>query len=161
MRYLEIKQISEVSQILTQMEEENPEMTFILEPYSCKASKKEKKKNDNNSSKANLAHTLNLTFTDYSFSDDKLDEFCDISNANCKKEVLDFFEMSKIDSATEAVNGIFAVIDRAIDLKKSEIYSYDQRDGPFEECRWFFCFLFYNKKMKRILLFAGMLNKNM
>ncbi|KAM0673203.1 RNA polymerase III-inhibiting protein maf1 [Gurleya vavrai] len=157
MRYLQIKQISEASHILSQLEDENPNFSFILDTYSCKTTKKQKKEYDETKETliSHLLSTLNLSFVDYKFSND---EFNFKSLNECKKEALDFFNILSNDIGKSIVDSVFAVINSTVDLKRSEIFCYEKREGPFEKSVWFFCFLFYGKKEKRIILFVGMLN---
>lgn len=154
MRYLYLKQITETNQILSQIEEEVL-IKFLLDPYSCKSSKKEKKSHPILNTFSLLSSVLELSFPDYNFKDeDKSDNFKSIKMDDCKKEITStFHSISK-----EIIDSVFNVIDKSIDVKNSEIYAYDSRSGPFEDFGWFFCYFFYNKKKKRIILFCGMLD---
>lgn len=160
MRYLQLSHMSTASTLLNQLESDNPNLSFILEPYSCKSTKKQKKKNvTNNFHTQNLINTLDLSFIDYTFNiQHSTKAFQKTETNECKKLITNFFTFMQIMRACDVVDSLFSVIDKTVDIKNVEIYSYDKRQGPFEESVWFFCFLFYNKKSRRIVLFSGMLN---
>lgn len=159
MRFLQLKQIEEASQILTQLENEKPGLAFILEPYSCKSSKKQKKRYTAKSKDDYIINTLDLSFADYSFERNKPEDFRKIELMNSKVLVNEFMTVTNIGVSDGTTDLLFDIIDKAIDIKNTEISCYDLRDGPFEDCALFFCQIFYNKKKKRVILFSGMIEK--
>ncbi|KAM0684802.1 RNA polymerase III-inhibiting protein maf1, partial [Conglomerata obtusa] len=103
---------------------------------------------------SHLISTLNLSFSDYNFVNAN---FNYISLGDCKKEALDFFNVVNSEIGGSIVESLFIVIQNTVDIKNCDVFCYENREGPFEDCVWFFCFLFYGKKEKRIVLFVGML----
>ncbi|XP_043499381.1 repressor of RNA polymerase III transcription MAF1 homolog [Polistes fuscatus] len=107
-----------------------------------------------------LIATLNSAFhPDYDFSDAKSHEF--------SKEPSLQWVMNAVDSNLSATTGdhyrslrtaLWGAIDDEISLNECDIYSYnpDFASDPFGEygCLWSFNYFFYNKKMKRIVIFT-------
>ncbi|KAM0678457.1 hypothetical protein BDAP_000856 [Binucleata daphniae] len=159
MRYLYIKEISEASHFLSQLENETPNLSFVLETFSCKSTKKQKKEiimDDKINSY--LIATLNLSYNDYKFINANFKFY---SVDECKKETLGFFNVINHKIASDANDLIFKVIDKTLNLKAGECYFFENREGPFENAVRFFCYLFYGKKKKRIVLFAGKMQNDL
>lgn len=159
MRFLQLKQIDQASQILTQFENEKPGLSFILEPYSCKTSKKQRKQYDcSNKENYIINNTLDLSFGDYTFESSKTN-YMMVEKTRAKKIINEFMTITNIEMADENTDILINIIDKAVEAKCTQIYSYEMRDGPFEECALFFCLIFYSKKKKRVILFSGMQKK--
>lgn len=159
MRYLHVKEVSEASHFLAQVENETQNLSFVLETFSCKTTKKQKKEFiSDNIVNYYLVSTLNLSYNDYKFINT---DFKFYSVDECKKETLGFFNVINQKIANNAVDLIFRVIDKTINLKSGQCYAFESREGPFENSAWFFCYLFYGKKKKRIVLFTGKMQNNL
>lgn len=105
-----------------------------------------------------LISTLNASFPDYDFSDIKPDQFIRYSSLS---KVVKTINQTLISSGgQEVVNsvGFWDALNFIIDLEDSEIYSYvpDMGTDPLAEegCIWSFNYLFFNRKLKRIVLFT-------
>jgi len=106
-----------------------------------------------------LISTLNAAFPDYDFSDAKADEFT-------KEPSLQFVTSNVDNLLSVAASSLYSKIhdklwvtlNQEINLTDCDIYSYnpDLMSDPFGEdgSLWSFNYFFYNKKMKRIVLFT-------
>lgn len=161
MKYLEVPQILKTSQILKNFEETNTKVSFQLETYKCKFTRKEKQLFDYKDMLTYLKNSLGLSFPNYDFSKLSREDFRKTSISTFKEDVS--FRIGNVlgifSEVDIFVNSLCKVFDLAIDLERSEIYMLGRRWGPFEGCAWFFCYLFYNKRRKRVLLFAAQLKK--
>eukprot|EP00096_Caligus_rogercresseyi_P003597 TRINITY_DN1685_c0_g1_i11.p1 TRINITY_DN1685_c0_g1~~TRINITY_DN1685_c0_g1_i11.p1 ORF type:complete len:240 (-),score=71.83 TRINITY_DN1685_c0_g1_i11:972-1691(-) len=112
-----------------------------------------------------LISTLNVSFPDYDFSDARSSEF--------SKEPSLQYVMNNVDSllsvtATEQYSKVheklWVTLNEEICLPECDIYSYnpDLASDPFGEegCLWSFNYFFYNRKMKRIVLFVCRASSN-
>ena len=104
---------------------------------------------------------LNASFhPDYDFSNAKSDEFSKEPSINWVKNAVDSnFLSSAAHTAYTGIRGqLWTAIDEEIELSNCDIYSYnpDHNSDPFGEegCLWSFNYLFYNRKLKRILFFS-------
>jgi len=107
-----------------------------------------------------LISTLNASFNpDYDFSESKSDEFSKEPSAEWVLNVVD----SQLQTTAKDVFGclkqnLWAAIDEEIMLRECDVYSYnpDLSSDPFGEegSIWSFNYFFYNKKLKRIVLFT-------
>lgn len=106
-----------------------------------------------------LIATLNAAFPDYDFMDVKSDDF---SKEPSRQWVANAIDSNLIATAGEHYKALcpslWSAIDDEISLKDCDIYSYnpDLASDPFGEdgCLWSFNYFFYNKKLKRIVLFT-------
>lgn len=57
---------------------------------------------------------------------------------------------------TEFVNSLLGVVDGAVGTSDAVIVRLDRKIGPYEECIWYECVMFYSKKRKRVVLFSVM-----
>jgi len=106
-----------------------------------------------------LISTLNAAFPDYSFSDTKAEEFT-------KEPSLQFVSQNVDNLLSVAARAQYAKIhdklwvslNEEINLLECDIYSYnpDLTSDPFGEdgSLWSFNYFFFNKKLKRIVLFT-------
>ncbi|WUR02774.1 repressor of RNA polymerase III transcription MAF1-like protein [Vairimorpha necatrix] len=133
MKYLQISQILKTNEIFKSIQEKHPSFTIDLEVFSCKSSKNDKIFNTLPKPFRYLVQTLALAYPDYDFENEN---------------ALSFTLMPYQD----VVNELILIIDKTVRLDKCEIFSYKNRSGPFENCKWYFCFFFYCKNEKRILM---------
>ncbi|KAH3765377.1 repressor of RNA polymerase III transcription MAF1 [Pelomyxa schiedti] len=106
----------------------------------------------------NLLSTLNATFPDYDFSDERPEAFT--------RETMPHEAINNINASLASVPDylpvvgpkLWSVIDREVSLSHCEIYTYhpDEDSGPFSEpgTLWSFNYFFFNKSLKRILFFC-------
>jgi len=106
-----------------------------------------------------LISTLNAAFPDYDFSDAKADEFT-------KEPSLQFVTSNVDNLMSVAASSLFSnihdklwiTLNQEINLVDCDIYSYnpDLASDPFGEdgSLWSFNYFFFNKKLKRIVLFT-------
>jgi len=113
-----------------------------------------------------LILALNHIYPDYDFSQLRAHHFRKEADLGGAEQLLEarLCEAAKTWDATPGygdgrlLDTLWAAIDEAVDLKASDVYSY-QSDGetdPFGEAVnvWSFNFFFYNRKLKRILYLA-------
>jgi len=105
-----------------------------------------------------LISTLNASFPDYDFSDIKPDQFIKHSLLN---KVIKTINQTLISAGgQDVVNsvGLWDALNFIIELEDSEIYSYvpDMGTDPLAEegSIWSFNYFFFNRKLKRIILFT-------
>jgi len=104
-----------------------------------------------------LVATLNAAFSDYDFSNVKLEEFRKESNRYLVSNSINTPLQSTLPNYTSIEDHLWATLDREITLRDCEIYSFfpDPDSDPFYEdgSIWSFNYFFYNKKMKRVVFF--------
>jgi len=106
----------------------------------------------------NMVALLNLSYTDYDFSQTRSESFARVSAQDCMRSVDDKFTAT-ISDYSKVREQIWKVIDEEIRLNECHIYRYIPGytgGDPFTEdgCIWSFNYLVYNKSLKRILFFA-------
>ncbi|EJW03875.1 hypothetical protein EDEG_01828 [Edhazardia aedis USNM 41457] len=82
-----------------------------------------------------------------------------VSFKDVKCAILNFLVVMKIPDSSNLTNGILRVINNAIRIHRSQIYEFTLKTGPFENTSTFFCYLFYNKVLRRIVIFSSVKNK--
>ena len=165
MKYLQTPQLLQTTQLLKNIEESAEKLSFTLEMYKAVFNKKEKKLFINNFTNFEgilLRKSLESTFQDYDFEFLKSSDFVNSSLKNTKEEIN--FRLGSVlnnivgfDKQKESffTDSLFKVFNNLINVERCKIFSVDLKFGPFGRADWFFCFLFYNKKMKRILIFSA------
>lgn len=108
-----------------------------------------------------LIATLNASFgPDYEFSKAKAEEFSREPSYVWVMNAIDanFLSSPAHQSYSALKPQLWQAIDKAIAMSECEIYSYnpDLTSDPYSEdgCLWSFNYIFYNKKMKRVLFFT-------
>ncbi|KAF7683795.1 hypothetical protein TCON_0993 [Astathelohania contejeani] len=158
MRYLQLSPILETNTLLQSIEEKDNGFFTLLEVYSCKYTKKQKKETPNYKSTLSfLTNTLDLCFSEYKFSNLEMKHFQVVDEKEVKLEISTSLVGRYMDGY-EVGGFIMDVIIRVVG-KDSIIYRFNERCGPFENCLWFHCYLFYSKKRKRVLILVIGLNK--
>lgn len=106
-----------------------------------------------------LISTLNAAFPDYDFATAKSDEFTKEPNLQFVTNNID--NLLSISATTEygkIHDKLWLTLNSEIDLMECDIYSYnpDLVSDPFGEdgSIWSFNYFFFNKKLKRIVLFT-------
>lgn len=54
------------------------------------------------------------------------------------------------------ISELAGVVDAAVDIPVCEIFKLDRKMGPYTECIWYDCIVFYNRKKKRAVLLSVM-----
>jgi hypothetical protein len=154
MRYLELNYISKTNNLFKKLKEINPLLNIEVEAYSCKASKKQKNEARTEKPLRYLTSCLQLCFPDYDFCEESWESFRKKSVEDVQNEITYSITTTykNSDDVREFVDFLTLVLDRSITLKGCDIYSYEARTGPFEEYSWYFCFLLFNKKRRRVII---------
>jgi len=104
-----------------------------------------------------LVATLNASFSDYDFSNVKLEEFRNESNRYLIANAINTPLQSSLPNYSTIEDHLWATLDREITIRDCEIYSFlpDPDSDPFYEDGyiWSFNYFFYNRKMKRVVFF--------
>ena len=106
-----------------------------------------------------LIQTLNAAFPDYDFSDAKSGEFSKEPNLSYVTNNIDgLLSMTATSTYSKTHEKLWVTLDQEIKLSDCDIYSYnpDLTSDPFGEdgCLWSFNYFFYNRKLKRVVLFT-------
>lgn len=106
-----------------------------------------------------LISTLNAAFPDYDFSDAKADEFTkEPSLQFVSNNVDNLLSVSGTNQYSKIHDKLWVTLNQEISLEECDIYSYnpDLTSDPFGEdgSIWSFNYFFFNKKLKRIVLFT-------
>jgi hypothetical protein len=107
----------------------------------------------------NLNQTLNTAFYDYDFSYRTASSFLYYPNFEQVKEIVDKHLSATVDSYSNKLHiNLWGAIEEEICPSKCNIYSYitSNESDPFNEdgVMWSLNFLFFNKTLRRILLFS-------
>ncbi|EQB60281.1 repressor of rna polymerase iii transcription maf1-like protein [Vairimorpha apis BRL 01] len=154
MKYLQMLQILKTNKILQSIEDKHPSLTIDFEVFSCKSSKKQKLYLKYNKPLRYLLETLQLAFPDYNFTKETESDFLKVSYQEIANELIYAFIVfhKNKEDVVKFVEFLGVIIDKTVHLDDCQIYKYINRNGPFEKCVWFFSFLFYSKKDKRVLM---------
>ncbi|KAK6089521.1 hypothetical protein P3W45_001520 [Vairimorpha bombi] len=154
MKYLEISQILKTNKIIKKIEETHSSLAIDLEVFSCKSSKKQKMYKNHPKPIRYLLETMQLTFPDYSFVEEDLGNFIRLTYQDVVNEIMYTFMIfyKSKDEVSEFVEFLGIIIDKTVHLDGCEIFAYKNRKGPFEKFSWYFCFFFYSKDEKRVLM---------
>jgi len=106
-----------------------------------------------------LISTLNAAFPDYDFSDAKAEEFSkEPSIQFVMRNVDNLLSVTASSSYGKVHEKLWVTLNEEINLQECDIYSYnpDLTSDPFGEdgSLWSFNYFFFNKKLKRIVLFT-------
>lgn len=106
-----------------------------------------------------LISTLNAAFPDYDFSDAKAGEFSkEPSIQFVTNNVDNLLSVTASSQYSKVHEKLWVTLNEEIDLQECDIYSYnpDLTSDPFGEdgSLWSFNYFFFNKKLKRIVLFT-------
>jgi hypothetical protein len=106
-----------------------------------------------------LISTLNSAFSDYTFSDAKSCEFNkEPSLAYVTSNIDGLLSVTATERYSKVHDALWVTLNQEIELRDCEIYSYnpDLSSDPFGEdgCLWSFNYFFYNRRLKRIVLFT-------
>jgi len=106
-----------------------------------------------------LISTLNAAFPDYDFSTAKSAEFTKEPNLQFVTSNVDnLLSISATTQYSKIHDKLWVTLNEEIDLMECDIYSYnpDLTSDPFGEdgSIWSFNYFFFNKKLKRIVLFT-------
>lgn len=106
-----------------------------------------------------LISTLNAAFPDYEFSSASSSEFSKEAQLQTVINSVDnLLSITAMDHYTKIRHDLWRTLNEEISLQSCDIYSYtpDLTSDPFAEdgCLWSFNYFFYNRKMKRVVLFT-------
>jgi hypothetical protein len=106
-----------------------------------------------------LISTLNAAFPDYEFSSASSSEFSKENHLQTVVNSVDnLLSITAMDHYSKVRHELWRTLNEEIRLQDCDIYSYtpDQTSDPFVEdgCLWSFNYFFYNRKMKRVVLFT-------
>jgi len=106
-----------------------------------------------------LISTLNAAFPDYEFSSASSSEFSKEAQLQTVINSVDnLLSITAMDHYTKVRHELWRTLNEEISLQNCDIYSYtpDLTSDPFAEdgCLWSFNYFFYNRKMKRVVLFT-------
>jgi len=114
-----------------------------------------------------LVSTLNAAFyPDYDFTNAKSDEFTLETDFNRVKHCINEGLKDSVGCKYSRLSQeLWALVDQDINLDKCSIFSYspDLQSSPFgsdDGSIWSYCYFFYNRQKKKVLLFTGQLESN-
>lgn len=155
MKYLEISHISKTNNLFKKFRELNPLLNIELEAFSCKSNKKEKGMEKHIEKPLRyLLSSLQLCFPDYDFKSGSWSDFTRCSMDDVKTALIYSISTGykNIDDIKEFVDFLTIILNKSVGLDTASIYSYEGRMGAFEDCTWYFCFLFFSKQRKRVVV---------
>ncbi|ELA46771.1 hypothetical protein VCUG_01730 [Vavraia culicis subsp. floridensis] len=157
MRYLEMSLISEANAIFNQLEAKN--FSINLEAYSCKYTKKQRKRQNYKNTIAHLINTLELANLKgkckLKRDDFKLKQFSEIKN-----DIFLILMCNDRFDAEKMIKMLVICIQNTVGINSTLIFSLENRIALLSDDKHFLCYLFYNKKVKRILLLTIFYNLN-
>ncbi|AFM98704.1 Maf1 regulator [Encephalitozoon hellem] len=162
MRYLELSCISKTNKLFQKLQDLNPLLNIEMEAYSCKSSRKQRMEMHVEKPLRYLVSALELRFPDYDFSGESWRSFSRKSMGEVVNEVA--YSISTVhknnSDVKEFVGFLEVILHKSVDLSECMIFSYENRMGPFEDCFWYFSFLFFNKRQKRVVMLNAFMNRN-
>lgn len=106
-----------------------------------------------------LISTLNQSYgTDYDFSSVKSDEFSHEPSCTWVKNFIDSSLTAALSNkfTPQMRNQLWSAVEKEINLTECDIFSFNPDKDPNDEdelCMWSFTFFFFNKRLKRIVMF--------
>lgn len=161
MRYLELNCISKTNKLFQKLQDLNPLLNIEMEAYSCKTSRKEKSEKLIEKPLRYLLSALGLCFPDYDFYSESWASFRRKTLDEVKNEIAYSITIThkNNEDVREFIDFLAIILEKSIHPSGCEIFSYENRVGPFEGCSWHFSFLFFNKKRKRVVILNAFSNK--
>lgn len=161
MRYLELSYISKTNKLFQKLQDLNPSLSIEMEAYSCKSSKKQKTERLIEKPLRYLLSALELCFPDYDFYGESWRSFKRRTMSEIKNEMTYSITTThkNNEDVKEFVDFLTIILEKSIHLNGCEIFSYESRTGPFEDCYWHFSFLFFNKERKRVVILNAFSNR--
>lgn len=106
-----------------------------------------------------LISTLNAAFPDYEFSSASASEFSKEAHLQTVVNSVDnLLSITAMDHYNKIRHELWRTLNEEINLQNCDIYSFcpDLTSDPFAEdgCLWSFNYFFYNRKLKRVVLFT-------
>lgn len=162
MRYLELNCISKTNKLFQKLQDLNPLLSIEMEAYSCKSSRKQRNERLIPKPLRFLLSALELCFPDYDFHNESWESFRRRSMSEVRNEITYSITTTHKNSedVKEFVDFLTIILEKSINLDGCDIYAYESRLGPFQDCSWHFSFLFFNKKRKRVVILNAFWNKN-
>lgn len=152
MRFMEMKNLLRTNALFARLEPIDPNDTIEIEAYSCKQTKKERKCYTMPKPLRFYVSVLEMTYPDYDFSKFSYKSFIKTTIEHVKKEISFIFLTiyKNNDDVTEFISFYECIINQVICLKNCIIMLVDiEIDSEYLYQK---TFLFYNKKLKRILV---------
>lgn len=161
MRYLELKCISKTNKLFQKLQDLNPRLNIEVEAYSCKSSKKQRVEKGVEKPLRYLLSALELRFSDYDFYGESWRSFRRKTVTEVMNEMTYSINTAhkNNEDVREFVSFLEIILHKTINLGECEIFSYENRMGPFESCVWYFSFLFFNKRQKRVVMLNAFLTR--
>lgn len=162
MRYLELSCISRTNKLFKRLQDLNPLLNIEMEAYSCKSSRKQRSERLIEKPLRYLLSALELCFPDYDFHGESWSSFCRKTIGEICSEMTYSITTThkKSEDVREFVDFLMIILEKSIHLTGCEIFSYENRIGPFEDCSWHFSFLFFSKKQKRVIILNAFSSKS-
>ncbi|UTX46562.1 Maf1 regulator protein [Encephalitozoon intestinalis] len=162
MRYLEMSCISKTNKLFQKLQDINPQLNIEVEAYSCKSSRKQRGQRDVEKPLQYLQSALGLRFPDYDFHGESWRSFERKTLEEVLREVAYSISTTHKNSedVKEFVGFLEMILDRSIDTGSCLIFSYKNRMGPFEDCFWYFSFLLFSKRQKRVVMLNAFMSRS-
>ncbi|CAD25715.1 hypothetical protein [Encephalitozoon cuniculi GB-M1] len=161
MRYLELGCISKTNKLFQKLQDLNPLLNIEIEAYSCKSSRRQRGRFVEKPL-GYLLSALELRFPDYDFCGESWGSFRRKTLAEVLNEMTYSISTThkNSDDVKEFVGFLEVILHRSVSLGGCEIFSYENRMGPFEDCLWYFSFLFFNKKQRRVVMLNAFMSRS-
>lgn len=153
MRFMEMKNLLRTNALFSRIQLVDPRETIEIEAYSCKQTKKEKKYNCIQKPLRFYISVLDIIYPDYDFSGYRYSSFKRTTIDHVKKEISYIFLTiyKNNDDVNDFIFYYESFINQVINIKNSIIMLVDiDFDTESNHNK---IFIFYNKKLKRILVF--------
>lgn len=153
MKFMELSSLLRTNILFAKLKLLNPNQTVEMEAYSCKPTKSERKNKRRLPKPLRFyISALEMSFDDYDFSSYTASSFLATHMDFFKKELcfVLFKAYKNNEDVFEFVNYVTGVLNNVIQTKKCEIVLIDKFERQ-EEGRTKI-FIFYNKKLKRIVM---------
>ncbi len=152
MKFMEMRNLLKTNILFSRLQLFDPKKTIEIEAYSCKQTKDQKRHKFIPKPLRFYISALELTFPDYDFSNEKYTSFKPTHIDYVKKEISFLFLTiyKNNNDASEFLTFFETVLGQVINLKNSKIFLVDidlEGDSGYLKT-----FLFYDKKLKRILI---------
>lgn len=159
MKYLEKESTGDSIGSILEVEKSTPGLTILLETYSLKMTKKEKKITRTGKYKSissMVTAGLNLLFSDYDISIN----FRDLKVVTQEEFKIDLtnqlFTLGITKNFIEMKNWVENILEVIKECAGEDltIIKVSVKKGPFERCHWSFCVAAHGKVLKRVVLFV-------
>ncbi|EPR78693.1 Maf1 negative regulator of RNA polymerase III [Spraguea lophii 42_110] len=152
MRYLQEEAIDHLSTLYKEIEEDDENLSLNIELHTLKYTKKQKKNTKTGTTILDIQNSLSLCYPEFIFEFNE-EDFKIINFSEVRSILFNFF-ITIPNKYQKVYIDTVSTLDKIVNIDNSTIYSLKNKIGPFINSYWFYCYFFYNKKLKKNIILS-------